>query len=108
MANYSSSFQWTGTAANEHDCAGVSLCSGSSFLAGFAHWPLVCHVQHTLLADEITGLCVYFTRRHTHIPSSENCVGSAVTGDVRVYVSWLPVEGEGVGGQSAMDGRGRL
>ena len=107
MAGCPSSFQWTGTAVGEHDCTGVPLCPGSSFLAGFTHWTLVCHVQHPI-CDESAGLCFYFTERYTHIPSSENRFSSIAIGDVLVCVPWLPVQAQGLGGQCAMDSGGRL
>ena len=93
MIGFASSFQWTGTTVSEHDCSGVPLCPSSSFLAGFAHWSLVCHVQHPIPGDETTRLCYDITRGSlcTHIPSSENWVGSLVTGDVCVCVPWLSV-----------------
>ena len=96
MAGIPSDLQWTGTAGtagSKHDRTGVSMCPSSLFLAGFARWSLVCHVQHPILGNEITGLCHYFTRWHTHIPSSENLFASLVTGDVYVCVPWLPVQG---------------
>ena len=78
----------------------------SSFLAGFAYWSLVCHVQHPIFGYENTGFCYCIPRGCTHISSSENWVGPFVTSDVCVCVPWLSVQDQGLGGQCAVDGRG--